>query len=33
MRDPGCDNQAVSPTPAQQAHAPRIAAEIASLAD
>jgi hypothetical protein len=34
MRDPGCDNQNVSPTPAQQAQAARIAAEItARLAD
>jgi hypothetical protein len=32
MGDPGCDNQNVSPTPAQQAQATRIAAEIASLA-
>jgi hypothetical protein len=32
MRDPGCDNQNVSPTRAQQAQAARIAAEIASLA-
>jgi len=30
MRDPGCDNDNVSPTPAQQARAPRIAAEIAA---
>jgi hypothetical protein len=29
--DPGCDNDNVSPTPAQQAQAARIAAEIASL--
>jgi hypothetical protein len=28
MRDPGCDNQNVSPTPAQQAQAARITAEI-----
>jgi uncharacterized protein YjiS (DUF1127 family) len=28
MRDPGCDNDSVSPTPAQQAQARRIAAEI-----
>ena len=28
MRDPGCDNDNVSPTPAQQARAARIAAEI-----
>ena len=34
MRDPGCDNDTVSPTPAQQARAGRIAAEItARLAD
>jgi hypothetical protein len=34
MRDPGCDNQDVSPTPDQHAHARRIAAEIAArLAD
>ena len=34
MRDPGCDNDTVSPTPAQQARAARIAAEItARLAD
>jgi hypothetical protein len=34
MRDPGCDNQNVSPTPAQQAQAARIAAEITTrLAD
>jgi hypothetical protein len=33
MRDPGCDNQDVPPTPAQQARAAAIAAEItASLA-
>ena len=32
--DPGCDNENVSPTPAQQAQAARIAAEIAArLAD
>ncbi len=31
MRDPGCDNDNVSPTPAQQAQATRIAAEIAAL--
>jgi hypothetical protein len=30
MRDPGCDNQNVSPTPAQHARARRIAAEIAA---
>ena len=28
MRDPGCDNNSVSPTPAQQARAAAIAAEI-----
>jgi hypothetical protein len=28
MRDPGCDNGGVSPTPAQQARAAAIAAEI-----
>ncbi len=28
MRDPGCDNDNVSPTPAQQAQAARIAAEL-----
>ena len=34
MRDPGCDNDSVSPTPAQQARAAAIAAEItARLAD
>ena len=33
-RDPGCDNENVSPTPAQRARARRIAAEItARLAD
>ena len=31
MRDPGCDNQNVSPTPAQQAQAARIARELAAL--
>ena len=31
MRDPGCDNDNVSPTPAQQAQATRIAAELAAL--
>ena len=31
MRDPGCDNGSVSPTPAQQAQAARIAAELAAL--
>ena len=31
MRDPGWDNDGVSPTPAQQARAARIAAEIAAL--
>jgi hypothetical protein len=30
MRDPGCDNDGVSPTPAQQAQAARIAADLAS---
>ena len=29
--DPGCDNDNVSPTPAQQAQAARIAAELAAL--
>ena len=34
MRDLGCDNDSVSPTPAQQARAEAIAAEItARLAD
>jgi hypothetical protein len=34
MGDPGCDNDTVSPTPAQHARARRIAAEItARLAD
>jgi hypothetical protein len=34
MRDPGCENKSVSPTPAQQAKAARLAAEItARLAD
>ena len=34
MRDPGCDNDNVSPTPDQQGQAARIAAEItARLAD
>ena len=28
VRDPGCDNDSVSPTPAQQARAKAIAAEI-----
>jgi hypothetical protein len=32
MRDPGCDNGNVPPTPAQQARAAEIAAEIAALA-
>ena len=32
MRDPGCDNDNVSPTPAQQARAAAIAAQIADLA-
>ena len=31
MRDPGCDNDNVSPTPAQRAQAARIAAELAAL--
>ena len=31
-RDAGCDNDGVSPTPAQQARAARIAAQIAELA-
>ena len=31
MRDPGCDNKNVSPTPDQQARAAAIAAEIAAL--
>ena len=31
MRDPGCDNDNVSPTSAQHAQATRIAAEIAAL--
>jgi hypothetical protein len=30
--DPGCENDPVSPTPAQQARAARIAAQIAELA-
>jgi hypothetical protein len=30
MRDPGCENKGVSPTPAQQAKAARLAAEIAA---
>jgi hypothetical protein len=29
--DSGCDNDDVSPTPAQQAQAARIAAELAAL--
>jgi hypothetical protein len=34
MRDPGCENKGVSPTPAQHAKAARLAAEIATrLAD
>jgi hypothetical protein len=34
MRDPGCENKGVPPTPAQQAKAARLAAEIAArLAD
>jgi hypothetical protein len=32
MRDPGCDNQDVSPKPAQQACAAAIAVEIVGLA-
>jgi hypothetical protein len=32
MRDPGCDNQDVSPKPAQLACAGAIAAEIVGLA-
>ena len=31
MRDTGCDNDSVSPTPAQQARAQAIAAEITAL--
>ena len=31
MTDPGCDNQNVSPTPAQQAQARRIARELSAL--
>jgi hypothetical protein len=31
-RDPGCDNDTVSPTPAQQAQAARIAAQIVGRA-
>jgi hypothetical protein len=31
FQDPGCDNDSVSPTPAQQARAARIAREIAAL--
>ena len=31
MRDPGCDNQNVSPTQAQQDQAARIARELAAL--
>jgi hypothetical protein len=30
MRDPGCENKGVPPTPAQQAKAARLAAEIAA---
>jgi hypothetical protein len=30
MGDPGCDNNGVSPTPAQQARAARIAAALAA---
>jgi Family of unknown function (DUF6788) len=33
MRDPGCDNDSVSPTPAQHAQARRIAAEITARLD
>ena len=32
MPDPGCENDTVSPTPAQQARAARIAAQIAETA-
>ena len=32
MKYPGCDNQNVSPTPAQRARAARIARELAALA-
>ena len=32
MRDPGCDNENVSPTPAQRAQAARLARELAGLA-
>jgi hypothetical protein len=32
MRDPGCENESVSPTPAQQAQARRIARELAETA-
>jgi hypothetical protein len=31
MRDPGCENSHVSPTPAQHAQAARIAADLASI--
>jgi hypothetical protein len=31
MRDPGCENEGVSPTPAQHAQARRIARELAAL--
>ena len=31
-KDPGCDNQNVSPTPAQRARAARLAAQIAETA-
>jgi len=31
MGDPGCDNDGVSPTPAQQARAARIAADLAAV--
>jgi hypothetical protein len=33
VRDPGCDNDSVSPTPAQRAQARRIAAEITTRLD
>ena len=32
MRDPGCDNENVPPTPAQRAQAARVARELAGLA-
>jgi hypothetical protein len=31
IRDPGCENENMSPTPAQQAQAARIARELAAL--